>query len=125
MHLILLFEQGLGHEDAHISIFTELVILYTMHVLVKVMEHCKVFFTKLNISKVIKACEHACIWSATVYLYVANKQYDSAIKVMMEWANTFSHELFLDSIIKVHNNEVIYKAIGFYLTTYPTPLLGC
>lgn len=38
-HLVSLFEQGLGLEDAHIGIFTELGILYTKHVPDKVMDH--------------------------------------------------------------------------------------
>eukprot|EP00590_Aulacoseira_subarctica_P006793 CAMPEP_0172414528 /NCGR_PEP_ID=MMETSP1064-20121228/1169_1 /TAXON_ID=202472 /ORGANISM="Aulacoseira subarctica , Strain CCAP 1002/5" /LENGTH=1718 /DNA_ID=CAMNT_0013151243 /DNA_START=102 /DNA_END=5258 /DNA_ORIENTATION=+ len=118
--LISLFEQGLGLEDAHVGIFTELGILYTKHVPEKVMEHCKVFFSKINVSKVVKACERARLWSAAVYCYMTDKQYDAAVKVMMERANAFSNELFLDSIVKVRNNEVMYKAIGFYLTTHPT-----
>lgn len=119
-HLISLFEQGLGLEDAHIGIFTELGILYTKHEHEKVMDHCKVFFSKLNVSKVVKACERARLFSPAVYLYVADKQFDSAIKVMMERAPAFVHDIFLDAIVKVRNNEVMYKAVGFYLTMHPT-----
>merc|ERR1711920_438458 len=43
IHLVSLFEQGLGLEDAHIGIFTELGVLYTKHVPEKVMEHAKFF----------------------------------------------------------------------------------
>jgi len=50
---------------------------------------------------------------------MTDKQYDASVKVMMERANAFSNELFLDSIVKVRNNEVMYKAIGFYLTHHP------
>lgn len=118
--LVSLFEQGLGLEDAHIGIFTELGILYTKHVPEKVMEHCKVFFNKLNVSKVVKACERARLFSPAVYLYMTDKQYDNAVKVMMERAPAFSNELFLDSVVKVRNSEVLYKAIGFYLQMHPT-----
>mgnify|MGYP001950477853 FL=1 len=69
-HLVSLFEQGIGLEDAHIGIFTELGILYTKHVPEKVMDHCKVFFTKLNVSKVVRACERARMYKPTVYLYM-------------------------------------------------------
>jgi clathrin heavy chain len=117
--LISLFEQGLGLEDAHVGIFTELGVLYTKHVPEKVMEHVKVFFTKLNVQKVVKASERSRLWKEAVYLYMTDKQYDSAVKVMMERSNSFNNELFLDSIIKVRNNEVMYKAIGFYLTQHP------
>lgn len=118
-HLISLFEQGLGLEDGHIGIFTELGILYTKHVPEKVMEHCKVFFTKLNVSKVVRACERARLWAPAVYLYMADKQFDNAVKVMSERATAFDNDLFLDSIAKVRNAEIMYKAVNFYLTMHP------
>jgi clathrin heavy chain len=118
-HLISLFEQGLGLEDAHIGIFTELAILYTKHVPDKVMEHCKVFFSKLNVGKTVRACERARLFSPAVYLYMHDKQYDNAVKIMMERAPAFENELFLDAIVKVRNAEIMYKAIQFYLSTHP------
>merc|ERR1712160_230754 len=119
-HLVSLFEQGLGLEDGHIGIFTELGILYTKHVPEKVMEHCKVFFSKLNTGKVVKACERARLYSPAVYLYMQDKQYDNAVKVMMERTPAFDNDLFLDSIVKVRNTEIMYKAVNFYLTIHPT-----
>jgi len=119
-HVVSLFEQGLGLEDAHIGIFTELGVLYTKHVPDKVMEHCKVFFNKLNVAKVVKACERARLFSPAVYLYMTDKQFDAAVKVMMDRATAFSPEIFLDSIVKVRNSEVMYKAVGFYLQMHPT-----
>merc|ERR1712151_1371891 len=118
-HLVSLFEQGLGLEDAHIGIFTELAVLYTKHVPDKVMEHCKVFFNKLNVGKVVKACECARLFPPAVYLYMSDKQYDSAVKVMMDRAPAFNNELFLDSVVKVRNSEVLYKAVSFYISTHP------
>jgi len=118
-HLVSLFEQGLGLEDAHIGIFTELGILYTKHVPEKVMEHCKVFFSKLNVSKVVRACERARLFPPAVYLYMQDKQFDNAVKVMMERAPAFEHELFLDAIVKVRNAEIMYKAVQFYLSMHP------
>mmetsp|Transcript_17587 Transcript_17587/g.26695 ORF Transcript_17587/g.26695 Transcript_17587/m.26695 type:complete len:1735 (-) Transcript_17587:150-5354(-) len=118
--VVSLFEQGIGLEDAHIGIFTELGVLYTKHVPEKVMEHCKVFFTKLNVSKVVRACERARLFSPAVYLYMQNKEHDSAVKIMMERAPAWENDLFLDSIVKVRNAEVMYKAVGHYLTMHPT-----
>ena len=118
-HLVSLFEQGLGLEDAHIGIFTELGVLYTKHVPEKVMEHCKVFFSKLNVSKVVRACERARLWSPAVYLYMADKQSDNAVKVMTEHASAFDNDLFLDAIVKVRNGEIMYKGVNFYLTMHP------
>jgi len=118
-HLVSLFEQGLGLEDAHIGIFTELGILYTKHVPEKVMDHCKVFFSKLNVSKVVRACERARLFSPAVYLYMQDKQYDNAVKVMMDRAPAHSNDLFLESIVKVRNAEIMYKAVQFYLNMHP------
>lgn len=119
-HLISLFEQGIGLEDAHIGIFTELGILYTKHVPEKVMDHCKVFFSKLNVSKVVRACERARLFKPAVYLYMQDKQFDNAIKTMMERSNAWENDLFLDSVTKVRNQELVYKAVGHYLTMHPT-----
>jgi clathrin heavy chain len=117
--VVSLFEQGIGLEDAHIGIFTELGVLYTKHVPEKTMEHCKVFFTKLNVSKVVRACERARLWDPAVYLYTHDKQHDSAIKIMMERANAWDNDIFLDAITKVRNAELMYKAVNYYLTTHP------
>jgi len=119
-HVISLFEQGIGLEDAHIGIFTELGILYTKHVPEKVMDHCKVFFSKLNVSKLVRACERARLFKPAVYLYMQDKQYDNAVKTMIERAPAWENDLFLDSVTKVRNQELIYKAIGHYLNTHPT-----
>ena len=119
-HLVSLFEQGLGLEDAHIGIFTELGVLYTKHVPEKVMEHCKVFFSKLNVSKVVKACERARLFKPAVYLYMQDKQHDNALKIMMERAPAWDNDLFLDSVVKVRNSELMYKAVAYYLNTHPT-----
>merc|ERR1719253_786169 len=105
--VVSLFEQGIGLEDAHIGIFTELGVLYTKHVPEKTMEHCKVFFSKLNVGKVVRACERARLFSSAVYLYVADKQADSAVKVMSEHASAFDNDQFLDAIVKVRNGEIM------------------
>jgi clathrin heavy chain len=118
-HLISLFEQGIGLEDAHIGIFTELGILYTKHIPEKVMDHCKVFFTKLNVSKVVRACERARMYKPAVYLYMQDKQHDNAIKTMIERAPAWENDLFLDAVTKIRNAELTYKAIAYYLSMHP------
>lgn len=118
-HVVSLFEQGLGLEDAHVGIFTELGVLYTKHVPDKVMEHCKVFFSKLNVSKVVRACERGRLWKPAVYLYMQDKQHDNAVKIMMDRANSWENDLFLDAVVKVRNAENMYKAVGYYLQSHP------
>jgi clathrin heavy chain len=118
-HVISLFEQGIGLEDAHIGIFTELGILYTKHLPDKVMDHCKVFFSKLNVSKVVRACERARLFKPAVYLYMQDKQHDNAVKTMIDRAPAWENDLFLDSITKVRNAELMYKAVSYYLEFHP------
>jgi len=119
-HLVSLFEQGIGLEDAHIGIFTELGVLYTKHNPEKVMDHCKVFFSKLNVSKVVRACERARLYPSAVYLYMQDKQHDNAVKLMIDHPTAWESDLFLDSVAKVRNGELYYKAVGYYLNFHPT-----
>ncbi|KAJ1437607.1 Tetratricopeptide-like helical domain superfamily [Sesbania bispinosa] len=53
--LISLMESGLGLERAHMGIFTELGVLYARYRPEKLMEHIKLFSTRLNIPKLIRA----------------------------------------------------------------------
>jgi Region in Clathrin and VPS len=50
--LMQLLEQGLGLEEAHSGIFTELAILYTKYAPDKLMSHLKLFWNRMNTSKV-------------------------------------------------------------------------
>lgn len=49
--LISVLEAGLGLERAHMGMFTELAILYSRHRPDKMMEHLKLFWSRLNIPK--------------------------------------------------------------------------
>lgn len=68
--IISLMEAGLGLERAHMGMFTELSILYAKYRPDKLMEHLKLFWSRINIPKVIKAAEQAHLWSELVFLYV-------------------------------------------------------
>jgi clathrin heavy chain len=57
-----------------------------------------------------------------VYLYKEDGQHDSAVKVMVDHAASFKHDLFLDCVQKVRNPEVQYKAITFYCEVHPMQL---
>lgn len=50
--LIQLMEQGLGLEEAHSGVFTELAVLYTKYSPEKLMEHIKIFWSRCNVTKV-------------------------------------------------------------------------
>lgn len=86
------------------------------------MEHIKIFWSRMNISKLLRACEKARLWNEAVFLFKEDGQFDSAVKMMVQHPTAFIHELFLDCCQKVRNTEVLYMAITFYLDFEPNHL---
>ena len=115
-------EQGLSLDSAHSGVFTELGVLYTKYNPTKLMEHLKIFHSRMNVNKILRACERALLWNETVYLYKNDNQHDAAVKIMVEHPSSFAQDLFLDCVQKVRNPEVQYKAITFYLASHPMQL---
>ena len=120
--LLKLMEQGLGLEGAHAGVFTELGVLYSKYQPEKLMEHIKIFHQRMNISKLLRACEKSLHWDEAVYLYKEDGQFDNAVRTMVEHPVAFSHDMFLDCIQKVRNQEIHYKSIQFYLDQHPLEL---
>lgn len=117
--VLALMEQGLGLDHAHAGIFTELGVLYTKYQPEKLMEHIKVFHARMNVVKLLRACERALLWNEAVLLYKEDNQHDAAVRTMVDHPVSFSHEMFLDCVQKVRNPEVHYKAISFYVAQHP------
>lgn len=67
--LISLLEAGLGLERAHMGMFTELGIALSKYHPERVMEHLKLFWSRINIPKMIRACEEAHLWPELIFLY--------------------------------------------------------
>ncbi|KAI3653844.1 hypothetical protein MP228_001791 [Amoeboaphelidium protococcarum] len=118
--LILLLESGLGLERAHMGMFTELAILYTKYKPEKLMEHLKLFYSRINIPKVIRAVESAHLWKELVFLYIHYDEFDNAAQTIMKnAAEAWDHAQFKDIVVKVSNIELYYKALRFYLDEQP------
>lgn len=118
--LIQLLEAGLGLERAHMGMFTELAILYSKYQPEQMMEHLKLFVSRINIPKVIRACNEAHLWREVVFLYVHYDEFDNAVVAMMDHAaDSWEHSAFKDIIVKVSNVELYYKALRFYLNEQP------
>ncbi|KAK2121645.1 Clathrin heavy chain 2 [Saguinus oedipus] len=81
--LILLLEAALGLEQAHMGMFTELAILYSKFKPQKMLEHLELFWSRVNIPKVLKAAEQAHLWAELVFLYDKYEEYDNAVLTMM------------------------------------------
>merc|ERR1712157_656742 len=60
----------------------------------KLMEHIKIFWSRMNAPKVMKACEKALLWDEAVFLLKEDEQYGSAVKTMIAHPSAFSHDLF-------------------------------
>lgn len=122
--LIALFESGLGLERAHMGMFTELAILYTKYSPEKVMEHLKLFWSRINIPKVLTACEEAHLYPELVFLYCHYEEWDNAALTMIERSEVaFDHTSFKEIVVKAPNLEIYYKAINFYLNEHPSLLV--
>ncbi|KAH8287526.1 hypothetical protein KR054_009536 [Drosophila jambulina] len=118
--LIALLESALGLERAHMGMFTELAILYSKFKPSKMREHLELFWSRVNIPKVLRAAESAHLWSELVFLYDKYEEYDNAVLAMMSHPTEAWREgHFKDIITKVANIELYYKAIEFYLDYKP------
>ena len=118
--LIGVLEAGLGLERAHMGMFTELGIALSKYHPDRVMEHLKLFWSRINIPKMIRACEEASLWPELVFLYCHYDEWDNAALAMMERAaDSWEHHSFKDIITKVANLEIYYRALNFYLQEQP------
>ncbi|KAJ2604110.1 Clathrin heavy chain [Coemansia sp. RSA 1722] len=115
-----LIENGLGLERAHMGMFTELAILYCKYRPEQIMDHLKLYWSRINIPKVIRACESAHLWPELVFLYVHYDEFDNAAQTIIEHSvDAWEHASFKDIIVKVSNVELYYKALRFYLKEQP------
>lgn len=121
--LIQLLEAALGLERAHMGMFTELAILYSKYKPSKMREHLELFWSRVNIPKVLRAAEQAHLWAELVFLYDKYEEYDNAIVTMMAHpTDAWREGHFKDIITKVANIELYYKSIQFYLDYKPMQL---
>mmetsp|Transcript_60475 Transcript_60475/g.187310 ORF Transcript_60475/g.187310 Transcript_60475/m.187310 type:complete len:1025 (-) Transcript_60475:91-3165(-) len=118
--LMTLLDSGLSSERSHIGMYTELARLYAKYKPEKLMDFIKLNISKLNIPKLIQACERHQHWQHTVYLFTQYDEYDQAASTMMAHSpSAFSHDQFLMIMQKVSNAELYYRSIQFYLDEQP------
>lgn len=123
--LIDLLDKGTGLERAHKGIFTELGVLYAKYKPEKLMDHISKFYARSNIPKLLNVCDTYHLWAEMRFLYTHNDEFDNAVKLMMEQsADAFDHSVFTESIVKVVNMELYYRAIQFYLDEQPSLVDG-
>ncbi|KAL9528508.1 putative clathrin heavy chain [Sphaerulina musiva] len=121
--LIALLEAGLGLERAHMGMFTALGVALSKYHPERVMEHLRIFWGRVHIPRLITAVEEAHLWPELVFLYTHYDEFDNACLAMMERAaDAWEHHSFKETIVKVANLEIYYRALNFYLQEQP-PLI--
>lgn len=97
-----MLEAALGLERAHMGMFTELAILYSKFKPQKMREHLELFWSRVNIPKVLRAAEQAHLWAELVFLYDKYEEFDNAIITMMNHpTDAWKEAQFKDIITKV------------------------
>jgi len=118
--LIAVLEQGINLDRAHQGMYSQLGVLYAKYKEDKLMEHIKLFWSRLNIPTLLVACQQNLHWNEAVFLYTHYDQYDNAIDVLIQHsAECWKHPLFKEIILQVSNTEIFYKAINFYVSEHP------
>lgn len=121
--LISLLEASIHLERAHMGIFTELAILYAKYSTAKLRDHLELYWSRINIPKVIKAANQFHLWSEVVFLHDKYEEYDQAVLCMINHPSVaFNEPQFRDLIQKVNNQDIHYKAISFYYEYKPLML---
>lgn len=118
--LIQLLETGLTNEAAHVGMYTELAGLYSKYREEKLMEYLKAQYTKINIPKVINYVQMNAQWTELVFLYVHYDEFDNAaLTIINHSGDCWEHPLFKDTLAKVSNVDICYRAVQFYLSEHP------
>jgi clathrin heavy chain len=121
--LMSLLDSGLGNERSHMGMYTELAILYAKYKPERLMDFMKMNTSKLNMTKLINACERHCLWKESVFLHINYDQHDNAANTMMSHSpSAFTHDQFQMIMQKVSNMEIFYRAVAFYLEEQPLNL---
>lgn len=122
--IIMLLQNGVAmNKQNQKGIVTELGVLYAKYQSEKLMEHCKMHFQNINISKMLSMCYKYALWNESVYLHSNYDEYDKAVILMMDHSpSAFNHTQFVSLLQKVSNTELFKKAILFYLDEQPMML---
>lgn len=100
--------------------FTHLAILYSKYKPEKMREHLELFWSRVNIPRVLRAAEQAHLWAELVFLYDKYEEYDNAVLAVIKHPTEAWREAhFKEIITKVANVELYNKAMDFYLEFKP------
>jgi len=113
--IIELLESGLKVENVHVTMFTELAILYSKYDADKLYDYLKEYVKKIQCLKVIPTVAKNEQWKELVFLYVQEDQV-KAIETMISYPEAcFDHQLMKELLGQVARIDMIYKAESYYL----------
>jgi len=117
--IIELLEKGSSNDRSHVTIFTCLALLYSKYRPEKLMEHLKLYYTKMNIPRIMRLCEQNKQYEELTFLQIQSEEPDNAILTMITHHEAWENTLFQEVIKKVTNVDVHYKSVRFYLEHHP------
>lgn len=117
--LIALLETGIGQEGAHVGMFTALAISYSRYKEEKLMEYLKSHYKQISLPRVISCALQNAQWPELTFLQIHYDEFDNATLNMIAHNEAWEHPLFKETIVKVTNHDICYKAIQFYLEEHP------
>ena len=79
--------------------FTELGVVYAKHKPENLIGYIRAYVARINIPKLLRACEKYCMWTEAAFLYTKYDEFDNAINCMIDHSPyAFNHETFLQII---------------------------
>lgn len=83
--IIMLLQNGVAlNKQNQKGIVTELGILFAKYQSEKLMEHCKMHFNNINVSKMLNICYKYALWNEAVYLHSNYDEYDKAVELQID-----------------------------------------
>ena len=98
------------------GMFTELAILYSKFKPERMREHLELFWSRVNIPKVLRAAEMAHLWPELVFLYDKYEEFDNAILTMIKYpTDAWRENQFKVTFCSIHYINVIWIIFYFFL----------
>jgi len=99
--------------------FTSLAISYSRFKEDKLMEYLKSHYKQISLPRVISSTLQNAQWPELTFLQIHYDEFDNASLNMIAHNEAWEHPLFKETIVKVTNHDICYKAIQFYLEEHP------
>ena len=88
------------------------------------MSHIRANMSRINTSKLLRACEAGRHWPEACFILCETEDFDSAVKLQIEHAPAaFDPTRFCEIVTRVRNAELHYAALAFFVDEEPALLL--